>query len=182
MEIGRLKLDSISFFVGDLRGFAIRPIVNKFRRIINTFIIINIFYIFSNCNNVNINDDGVDDTTVVAQHEYYALMFGSYTEKYILCGFTEKDIFQDSLYLLYFFATPIGHVDDPFSGNLLSLIISQSSTTYYYKKNMNYCAKSILAVPCQENLSDFSKSLQVAVIKDCQGGKADFWDSGHGNW
>lgn len=37
MEIGRLKLDSISFFVGDLRGFTIRRIVNKFRRIINRY-------------------------------------------------------------------------------------------------------------------------------------------------
>ncbi|EPE82211.1 hypothetical protein LEP1GSC021_1343 [Leptospira noguchii str. 1993005606] len=183
MEIGRLKLDNISFFVGDLRGFTIRPFVNKFRRIINTFIIINIFYIFSNCNNVNINEDGVDDTTVVAQHEYYALMIYSYTSKYILCGFTEKEYLNDPLLVIYYISPLVSEgISDPFSGDLLSLFISQSSTTYFYKKDMNYCAKSILAVPCQANFSDFSKSLQTAVIKDCQGEKADFWKSGHGNW
>ncbi|EMF41439.1 hypothetical protein [Leptospira interrogans] len=156
--------------------------MNKFKRIINIYIFINMLYSFNYCNNTNINDDGVDDSTIVAQHEYYALMFGSYTAKYISCGFTEKEYFGDPLWALYFLATPMGHVDDPFSGNLLSLFISQSSTTYFYKKDMNYCAKSILAVPCQANFSDLSKSLQTAVIKDCQGGKADFWKSGHGNW
>ncbi|OOV43008.1 hypothetical protein B1J93_08480 [Leptospira kirschneri serovar Pomona] len=160
-----------------------RRIVSKFKRIINIYIFISMLCGFNYCNNTNINDDGVDDSIVVAQHEYYALMIYSYTSKYILCGFTEKEYLNDPLLVIYYISPLVSEgISDPFSGDLLSLFISQSSTTYFYKKDMNYCAKSILAVPCQANFSDFSKSLQTAVIKDCQGGKADFWKSGHGNW
>lgn len=138
------------------------------------------------CSDVNINTNGVDDSEILTGSEYYSLIVTSYSIKYLSCGINQNDALRnDPLFFMYFFIPPIPqtHTSGPGSADPKDFSFgSKSVTFYYYKKDVEYCTESILAVPCQAELNDLAKSLQFSVLKNCENNKAMFKKSGDGNW
>ncbi|UOG35446.1 hypothetical protein MAL01_07215 [Leptospira noguchii] len=156
------------------------------REIKNIMIFISIIYLHVICSNigdVNINRNGIDDENIVTGGEFYSLLIASYSAKYYSCGFSDAEIFDDPLYLLYIFNSPFERSGSTgLHSNDFSSIIPVTTNNYYYKKDADYCSRSILVVPCQSSFQELSKSLQFSVLKNCESNPASIRKSGDGNW
>ncbi|WP_235593297.1 hypothetical protein [Leptospira interrogans] len=156
---------------------------HKVINIMILFSIICLHVICSNIGDININKNGVDDEDIVTGGEFYSLLIASYSAKYYYCGFSDADIFDDPLYLLYTFNSPFERSGSTgLHSNDFSSIIPVTTNIYYYKKDAEYCSRSILVVPCNSNFQELSKSLQYSVLKNCESNPASVRKSGDGNW